>query len=79
MRKRDADPRPHDDTVIYSKTYHSIGGGFIVLMKSISAVATNEVTVPYPFKSAKEMLEYCNSTGLSFTLRHGDAKRTGAA
>ncbi len=37
------------------------------LMKSISAEATNEVTVPYPFKSAKEMLEYCNSTGLSLS------------
>lgn len=37
-------------------------------MKSISAEeATNEVTVPYPFKSAKEMLEYCNSTGLSLS------------
>ncbi|VEB58466.1 L-serine ammonia-lyase [Salmonella enterica subsp. enterica] len=37
-------------------------------MKSISArKRTNEVTVPYPFKSAKEMLEYCNSTGLSLS------------
>uniref|UniRef100_UPI0009AF2397 serine dehydratase beta chain n=1 Tax=Salmonella enterica TaxID=28901 RepID=UPI0009AF2397 len=51
----------HDDTVIYSKTYYSIGGGFIVDEEHFGQEATNEVTVPYPFKSAKEMLEYCNS------------------
>lgn len=57
----------HDDTVIYSKTYYSIGGGFIVDEAHFGQEATNEVTVPYPFKSAKEMLEYCNSTGLSLS------------
>ncbi|WP_176206086.1 L-serine ammonia-lyase, iron-sulfur-dependent, subunit alpha, partial [Salmonella enterica] len=54
-------------TVIYSKTYYSIGGGFIVDEEHFGQEATNEVTVPYPFKSAKEMLEYCNSTGLSLS------------
>ncbi|EAM4608310.1 L-serine ammonia-lyase [Salmonella enterica] len=57
----------HNDTVIYSKTYYSIGGGFIVDEAHFGQEATNEVTVPYPFKSAKEMLEYCNSTGLSIS------------
>ncbi|EBC1279386.1 L-serine ammonia-lyase [Salmonella enterica] len=57
----------HDDTVIYSKTYYSIGGGFIVDEEHFGQEATNEVTVPYPFKSAKEILEYCNSTGLSLS------------
>lgn len=55
------------ETVIYSKTYYSIGGGFIVDEEHFGQDASGEVSVPYPFKSATEMLEYCNSTGLSLS------------
>ena len=55
------------ETVIYSKTYYSIGGGFIVDEEHFGQDAAGEVSVPYPFKSATEMLEYCNSTGLSLS------------
>lgn len=55
------------DVVVYSKTYYSIGGGFIVDEEHFGQDAANEVSVPYPFKSATELLEYCNNTGLSLS------------
>ena len=53
------------DEVVYSKTYYSIGGGFIVDEEHFGQDAANEVSVPYPFKSATELLAYCNETGFS--------------
>ncbi len=55
------------DEVIYSKTYYSIGGGFIVDEEHFGQDAANEVSVPYPFKSATELLAYCNETGYSLS------------
>lgn len=55
------------DNVIYSKTYYSIGGGFIVDEEHFGQDMSGDVTVPYPFKSAKEMLGYCKETGLSLS------------
>ena len=37
------------DEVVYSKTYYSIGGGFIVDEEHFGQTAKNEVSVPYPF------------------------------
>lgn len=66
------------DEVVYSKTYYSIGGGFIVDEEHFGQDAANEVSVPYPFKSATELLAYCNETGYSLSgARY--AERTGAA
>ena len=43
------------DKVVYSKTYYSIGGGFIVDEEHFGQRdAASEVSVPYPFKSATE-------------------------
>ena len=55
------------DKVIYSKTYYSIGGGFIVDEEHFGQDAGGDVNVPYPFKSAQEMLNYCKETGLSLS------------
>ncbi|EOK1436946.1 L-serine ammonia-lyase [Escherichia coli] len=55
------------DEVVYSKTYYSIGGGFIVDEEHFGQDAANEVSVPYPFKSATELLAYCNETGYSLS------------
>ncbi|PRD13931.1 L-serine ammonia-lyase [Pantoea coffeiphila] len=55
------------DLKIYSKTYYSVGGGFIVDEESFGKTALNEVSVPYPFNSAKEMLNHCQQTGLSLS------------
>ncbi|SQC92774.1 L-serine dehydratase 1 [Cedecea neteri] len=53
------------DKEIYSKTYYSIGGGFIVDEEHFGKDSVNEVSVPYPFHSAQEMLQHCKDTGLS--------------
>lgn len=50
---------------IYRKTYYSIGGGFIVDEEHFGKDSLNEVSVPYPFHSAQEMLQHCKDTGLS--------------
>ena len=55
------------DEVVYSKTYYSIGGGFFVDEEHFGQDAANEVSVPYPFKSATELLAYCNETGYSLS------------
>jgi len=55
------------DLKIYSKTYYSVGGGFIVDEENFGKTALNEVSVPYPFNSAKEMLNHCQQTGLSLS------------
>lgn len=55
------------DLKIYSKTYYSVGGGFIVDEEHFGQTALNEVSVPYPFHSAKEMLAHCQVTGLSLS------------
>jgi L-serine dehydratase len=55
------------ESVIYSKTYYSIGGGFIVDEEHFGQDMSGDVVVPYPFKSAKEMLGFCKETGLSLS------------
>ncbi|RLM12487.1 L-serine ammonia-lyase [Gibbsiella quercinecans] len=52
---------------VYSKTYYSIGGGFIVDEENFGKTALSKVSVPYPFHSAREMLEHCRQTGLSLS------------
>ncbi|ADO48234.1 L-serine ammonia-lyase [[Enterobacter] lignolyticus] len=55
------------DKVVYSKTYYSIGGGFIVDEEHFGKDSSSELNVPYPFKSATDMLGYCKETGLSLS------------
>ncbi|WP_054180611.1 L-serine ammonia-lyase [Trabulsiella odontotermitis] len=55
------------DNEIYTKTYYSVGGGFIVDEEHFGKDVVGAVDVPYPFKSAKEMLDYCKETGLSLS------------
>ena len=57
----------HGEKVIYSKTYYSIGGGFIVDEEHFGKADSSDVAVPYPFKSAVELLQYCQDTGLSIS------------
>lgn len=56
-----------DNKLEYSKTYYSIGGGFIVDEENFGKADTNEVTVPYPFTNAEELLEQCKTHGLSIS------------
>ncbi|MFD1803357.1 L-serine ammonia-lyase [Mixta tenebrionis] len=52
---------------IYSKTYYSIGGGFIVDEEHFGQSVLDEVSVPYPYNSAQELLAHCRETGLSLS------------
>ncbi|WP_145534232.1 L-serine ammonia-lyase [Yersinia thracica] len=53
------------DEKVLSKTYYSIGGGFIVDEEHFGKAAVNAVSVPYPFNSAEEILANCEQTGMS--------------
>ena len=55
------------DTPIYSKTYYSIGGGFIVDAEHFGQVDQQAVAVPYPFSHASDLLAHCHQTGLSLS------------
>ena len=62
------------DTVLLSKVYYSVGGGFVVDEESYNgklsaAVTVNEnhapVTQPYPFTTAEELLNHCQAQNKS--------------
>ena len=53
------------DDVIFSKTYYSIGGGFIVDEENFGKEQVNAVDVPYPYSYASELLDQCKEHGLS--------------
>lgn len=55
------------DLLIRSKTYYSVGGGFIVDEEHFGQSALDEVSVPWPFHSAKDLLAHCRETGLSLS------------
>ncbi len=51
---------------LYSKVYYSVGGGFVVDEKAAGAdrIKEDDTPLPYPFKSAKELLQLCTEHGL---------------
>ncbi|WP_130835200.1 L-serine ammonia-lyase [[Erwinia] mediterraneensis] len=55
------------DQVIMSKTWFSIGGGFIVDEEHFGQSTLDEVKVPWPFHSAKALLAHCHETGMSLS------------
>ncbi|MGO2257545.1 MAG: L-serine ammonia-lyase [Hafnia alvei] len=55
------------EKLLYSKTYYSIGGGFIVDEEHFGKDSAGGVTVPFPFHSAQELLDHCKETGLSIS------------
>ncbi|MCP4060154.1 MAG: L-serine ammonia-lyase, partial [Pseudoalteromonas sp.] len=56
---------------VYSKVYYSIGGGFIVTdeefenEKQAALDIREQNPAPYPFESAKDLLELCKESGFS--------------
>jgi len=56
-----------DGSEILARTYYSVGGGFVEGEdeRAVAAAELAEPTVPYPFVSAVELLEWCGKTGLS--------------
>ena len=67
--------------VIFSETYYSIGGGFVLTEAELAqGKATDEGSpVPYPFKSAQEMLEMATRSGKSIAQmkRDNELSRSG--
>ncbi|HHR6036757.1 TPA: L-serine ammonia-lyase [Providencia alcalifaciens] len=55
------------DKEIYTKTYYSIGGGFIVDEEHFGQTALDSKPVSYPFNSAAELLLKCKESGLSIS------------
>lgn len=54
-----------DDKEIGSKIYYSIGGGFIIDHETaVDKSKKEQRDVPYPFKTASELLDICKSQGL---------------
>ena len=53
--------------VILQETYYSIGGGFVMTQAELDAGKNTDdgAPVPYPFKSAAEMLEMAKTSGLT--------------
>ncbi|MBY5993857.1 L-serine ammonia-lyase [Ferrimonas balearica] len=58
------------DTLVYSRTYFSIGGGFVLDEEEIvQSDAINQVTLsqPFPFDTAQELMDQCTEHGLSIS------------
>ena len=59
-------PRWPATKAVYSQTYYSIGGGFIVDEDHFGQTSTASVEVPYPYKTAADQ-RHCQETGLSLS------------
>jgi L-serine dehydratase len=55
------------DEILYSKTYYSIGGGFVVDKENFGKKPSSEQTVPFPFFSAQNLLSHCRDNCLSLS------------
>ena len=55
------------DKAVYSQTYYSIGGGFIVDEDHFGQTNGSAVEVPYPYKNAADLQRHCQETGLSLS------------
>ncbi|MGP1924862.1 MAG: L-serine ammonia-lyase [Arsenophonus sp. NEOnobi-MAG3] len=56
-----------DENKLYSKTYYSIGGGFIVDEEHFGQENRSPLKLPYPYKSAADLQRHCKDTGLSLS------------
>ncbi len=69
--------------IILQETYFSVGGGFVLTEAELAAGKDTDdgAPVPYPFKSAKEMLRMCAETGLGIAdlKRRNELSRLDAA
>lgn len=69
--------------VILQEVYYSVGGGFVLTEGELAAGKDTDdgPAVPYPFKSAAEMLEMAKASGLSIAemKRANEVSRGGAA
>ncbi|PVZ87169.1 L-serine ammonia-lyase [Serratia sp. S1B] len=55
------------EQLLYSKTYYSIGGGFIVDEEHFGQPASDSQSIPYPYRSAHDLQQHCKEAGLSLS------------
>ncbi|MGB2080036.1 MAG: L-serine ammonia-lyase [Vibrio sp.] len=56
------------DDLLIQETYYSIGGGFVATAKELEqGTSSQQVSVPYPFKSAEDLLKMAETDGLSLS------------
>lgn len=53
------------DEVVLEEVYYSLGGGFIATEAQMKQPPEEEVTLPYPFRNAAELMRHCETTGLT--------------
>ncbi|PKF62722.1 L-serine ammonia-lyase [Psychromonas sp. psych-6C06] len=56
-----------DQEMVFSQTYYSTGGGFIVEASQFYNDKTDQENVTYPFKSAQQLLDQCISNNISIS------------
>lgn len=54
-----------DGKIVHFQTYYSIGGGFIVTEENFGKNLEEEVDIPFPFYSARNLLAHCQNNCLS--------------
>ncbi|WP_103103021.1 L-serine ammonia-lyase [Pseudomonas sp. LFM046] len=63
--------RAFDDAGIQirAREYYSVGGGFVVDEEAagLDRIVEDRTPLPYPFKTAKDLLAHCTATGLSIS------------
>ena len=57
----------HQDECLYSNTYYSIGGGFIVDEAHFNQEQSDEQQAPFPYKSAADLIHHCQENGLAIS------------
>jgi L-serine dehydratase len=53
------------DAILLSQVYYSIGGGFITTEEHFGETSTELPPPPFPFDSAKELIQHCKNTNLT--------------
>ena len=56
-----------DGNIIYSRTYYSVGGGFVVNETAAGEdrIVADATVLPYPFTTGMELLAHCEEQGVS--------------
>ncbi|MDF7666374.1 L-serine ammonia-lyase [Orbaceae bacterium ESL0727] len=57
----------HNEQLLLQNRYYSVGGGKIVTEAEFKQQPQSRVSLPYPFRSAEQLLHYCNDNALSIS------------
>ncbi|HDV7283710.1 TPA: L-serine ammonia-lyase [Mannheimia haemolytica] len=52
------------EELLFQNTYYSIGGGFIVDEANFEQVKNSDLSVPFPYQNAADLLAHCKNNGL---------------